>query len=51
MSGIEITIYNADQSIVCQPSYEAHTIERASEIIQATKGLLKAGQTISVRAY
>lgn len=51
MSGLEITVYNADQSVVCMPAYEAHTVAKVVEILEATKQLLKAGQTMTYRVY
>jgi hypothetical protein len=50
-SGIEITVYNADQTISCQPSYEAHTVAKAVEIINHTKQMLQPGQTMTHRVY
>jgi hypothetical protein len=46
-SGIEITIYESNGSVVCKPTYEAHTVERAVALIDQTKALLTAGRTIT----
>ena len=48
-TGIEITVREANGSIVCVPSYEAHTTEKRLEIINATKAMLTAGRSITWR--
>jgi hypothetical protein len=48
-TGIEITVYEADGTIVGQPVYEAHTVKRAIEIIDATKQLMTDGRTFTFR--
>jgi hypothetical protein len=50
-SGLEITIYEANGSVVCKPSYEAHTVARVLEIIEATKQLLNNGRTMTHKVY
>lgn len=50
-TGIEITIYEADGSLSSQPIYEAHTVKRAIEIIEATKHLMSDGRTFTFRTF
>lgn len=48
INGVEITIYNADQTVSIKPVYEAHTAERVLEIINATKELIYGtGKTLT----
>jgi hypothetical protein len=50
-SGIEITIREMNGEIVCQPSYEAHTLERQMALIDQTRAMLTAGRSISWRLF
>lgn len=51
MSGIEITIREANGEIVCQPSHEAHTTQRQIELIAQTQAMLTAGRSITWRLF
>jgi hypothetical protein len=51
ISGVEITVVEANGDFVCAPAYEAHTAARVLEIIEATKQLLTNGRTMTHRVY
>lgn len=50
-SGIEITVREANGSIVCAPTYEAHTTAKQLELINATQAMLTAGRSITWRLF
>jgi hypothetical protein len=50
-TGIEITVYEADGTLSSQPTYEANSVKRAIEIIEATKSLMTDGRTFTFRTF
>jgi hypothetical protein len=50
-TGLEITVYEADGSLSSQPTYEANSVKRAIEIIEATKALMTDGRTFTFRTF
>ena len=52
MNGIEITIYDQYGDINSQPTYEAHSVAKAQEILNATVDLLQGTKkTLTFRLF
>lgn len=50
INGVTITIISKDGSRI-SPSYEAHSLDKINEIVNATLGLIAQGDKIEVTIY
>jgi hypothetical protein len=52
INGVEITVYNSDQTVSIKPVYEAHSTDKVLEIINRTKELIYGtGKTITWQTF